>query len=71
MKSETFDDPFEKGNTDVFTFNDKIDLGELFLLRIEHDNSGLKSGWHLEEIKVVQADKSWVFQCNQVCLLFV
>ena len=66
VKSETFDDPFEKGNTDVFTFNGKIDLGELFVCRIEHDNSGLKSGWHLEHINVIQGDKNWLFPCNQV-----
>ena len=69
VKSETFDDPFEKGNTDIFTFNGKIDLGELFVCRIEHDNSGLKSGWHLEHINVIQGDKNWLFPCNQVHFL--
>ena len=50
----------------MISANGKIDLGELFVCRIEHDNSGLKSGWHLEHINVIQGDKNWLFPCNQV-----
>ena len=64
-KPIVFYDLFERGNTDVFTFNE-IDLGELLVCRIQHDNSGLKSGWHLEHINVIQGDKNWLFPCNQV-----
>ena len=67
VKSETFYDPFQKGNTDVFTFNGQIDLGELFVCRIELDGlSGGKSAWCLEHINVIQGDKNWLFPCNQV-----
>lgn len=69
-KSDTNSDPFERNQTDIFTFLGKPDLGELSTCRIEHDNKGFKSGWHLEHVKVIQDDKSWHFPCGQVKLCF-
>ena len=66
VKSETYDDPFERDHIDEFTFEGKVNLGELFVCRIWHDNSGFKSGWHLEYVRVLQGDKNWLFNCNQV-----
>ncbi|EDQ93112.1 uncharacterized protein MONBRDRAFT_31037 [Monosiga brevicollis MX1] len=51
-KSETFDDPFERGNTDVFTL-EVPDLGELQRARIWHDGKGMFSSWKLDKIVVV------------------
>ena len=65
-KSETYEDPFERSNIDEFTFDGKINLGELFMCRVWHDNSGFKSGWHLEYIRILQGDRHWQFNCNQV-----
>ena len=35
---------FEKGQTDVFTFNDKINIGNIHKLRIWHDGKGFGAG---------------------------
>lgn len=39
-KSETFKDPFENDQLDVFTFNNMLSLGELSKCRVWHDNKG-------------------------------
>ena len=65
-KSETNEDPFERNQFDNFTFSGKPDLGELTSCRIEHDDKGFKSGWHLEHVKISQDNKQWFFPCNQV-----
>jgi len=70
-KSETNEDPFERANTDIFTFDNKPDLGQLTACRIEHDNKGFKSGWHLEHVRVIQGTQNWFFPCNQVTLAFL
>ena len=38
--SETFKDPFENDQLDVFTFNDLLSLGQLIKIRVWHDNKG-------------------------------
>ena len=43
-ESETHKNKFEKDSTDVFTFNDKLSIGDLQKLRIWHDNKGFSSG---------------------------
>lgn len=66
IKSETNEDPFERANSDMFTFDSRPDLGELTTCRIEHDDKGFKSGWHLEHVRITQGEHSWFFPCNQV-----
>jgi len=43
-ESDTKKSKFERDGTDVFTFNDKLTIGELQKLRIWHDNKGFSSG---------------------------
>ena len=40
-KSETNKSPFENNQTDVFTINDLLSLGELSKCRVWHDNKGM------------------------------
>ncbi|GIL93966.1 hypothetical protein Vretimale_245 [Volvox reticuliferus] len=42
---------FERGNTDVFLFEDK-NVGNLRKIRIGHDGAGLGAGWHLQRVVV-------------------
>ena len=39
-KSETFKDPFENDQIDIFTLNSMLSLGELSKCRVWHDNKG-------------------------------
>ena len=50
--SETNSDPFENGQTDVFTFQDMHSLGQLLKCRIWHDNKGFGSSWHCSQVKL-------------------
>lgn len=38
--SETFKDPFENDQIDVFTFKDMLSIGEMSKCRVWHDNKG-------------------------------
>ena len=42
---------FEKEQEDTFQLK-MMDLGEIKSLKIRHDNSGLKSGWFLDHVKL-------------------
>jgi hypothetical protein len=42
---------FEKGDTDNIYIN-SLDLGEVYQIQIQHDNSGLGPGWYISEIWV-------------------
>ncbi|XP_053384453.1 lipoxygenase homology domain-containing protein 1-like isoform X6 [Mercenaria mercenaria] len=70
-KSETFKDPFENDQMDVFLFNDILSLGELSKCRVWHDNKGSIPGfgaaWHLAYIEVedIGTRKSYTFHCNK------
>ena len=64
-QSERFD-LFEAGNEDVFKIK-SVDLGELKSVKIRHDNSGLKSGWYLEYVRVSSAslEEPIIFPCKR------
>ncbi|XP_052229243.1 lipoxygenase homology domain-containing protein 1-like isoform X2 [Dreissena polymorpha] len=66
-KSETYKDPFENNQVDVFTINNILSLGELSKCRVWHDNKGLGAAWHLAYIEVedIGTRKSYNFQCNK------
>merc|ERR1712131_54074 len=49
---------FEKGNTDVFTLETKIEIGKMKAMEIHHDSWGLGSSWILEKVKVKNADEN-------------
>ena len=51
--SETHTDPFERGNTDVFTVQ-SLDLGEIQRARVWHDSKGMFSSWKLDSLVVVE-----------------
>ncbi|CAH1787210.1 unnamed protein product [Owenia fusiformis] len=65
--SETFKDPFENQQVDVFTFPDMLSLGELCKVRIWHDNKGFGAAWHLAHVEVedVSGKKKFMFPCNR------
>ncbi|XP_075776815.1 oxygen-regulated protein 1 isoform X2 [Pelodiscus sinensis] len=42
---------FQKGNEDIFTI-DTGDIGELYKIRIGHNNSGESPSWHCEEVQL-------------------
>ncbi|KXZ51726.1 hypothetical protein GPECTOR_11g173 [Gonium pectorale] len=57
---------FERGNTDVFMFEDK-NVGNLVKIRIGHDGSGLGAGWHLKRVVVenLTTGQVYVFDVNR------
>lgn len=55
--SKTNSTPFEGGNIDVFTV-EALDLGDLWRIRIGHDNSGLTSLPLLPAKNLVTTDRS-------------
>lgn len=66
--SSTYRNKFERDHEDVFTFDDRLSLGELTRVRIWHDNSSwLKSPWHLEYVKVedTNTNRTYMFPCKK------
>ncbi|GLC54185.1 hypothetical protein PLESTB_000832700 [Pleodorina starrii] len=57
---------FERGNTDVFMFEDK-NVGSLRKIRIGHDGAGLGAGWHLQRVVVenLTTGQAVVFDVNR------
>jgi hypothetical protein len=69
-KSETHMNKFERGQTDVFVFDNILSLGELVKCRIWHDNTGTLIGnthWHLNHVLVedVNLKRQFKFECNK------
>ncbi|KAK7089100.1 hypothetical protein V1264_024285, partial [Littorina saxatilis] len=65
--SETNRDPFEKGQEDVFPFRDVLSLGELYKMRVWHDNKGFGAAWHLASIDVRDHSNGrvYAFPCHR------
>ncbi|XP_071795423.1 lipoxygenase homology domain-containing protein 1-like [Asterias amurensis] len=65
-ESQTHRDKFERNQTDIFTYS-LLSLGQLTKARIWHDNKGLKAGWHLEYLEIIDetANKTFMFHCNR------
>jgi len=57
---------FETGRIDVFNV-EAVDLGELTSVTIQHDGTGIGSGWYLGYIFVSNETnkKRWMFACNR------
>ncbi|XP_067431501.1 lipoxygenase homology domain-containing protein 1-like [Thunnus thynnus] len=59
-KSETNSNKFERGSVDKFTI-EAVDLGEVFKIKIRHDNSMISADWYLDQVEVVDVDTEEVF----------
>ncbi|XP_023264384.1 lipoxygenase homology domain-containing protein 1 [Seriola lalandi dorsalis] len=59
-KSETNSNKFERGSVDKFTM-EAIDLGQVFKIKIRHDNSMVSADWYLDQVEVVDVDTEEVF----------
>ncbi|XP_059398613.1 lipoxygenase homology domain-containing protein 1 [Carassius carassius] len=51
---------FESGSVDTFTL-EAVDLGQVFKIRVRHDNSMLSADWYLDQVEVVDQDTEEVF----------
>lgn len=65
-ESSTNKDKFERGHTDVFTFN-MLSLGQLSKIRIWHDNKYMRSGWFLSAVDVTDSttNETYEFPCER------
>uniref|UniRef100_A0A8C4ECX3 Lipoxygenase homology PLAT domains 1a n=1 Tax=Dicentrarchus labrax TaxID=13489 RepID=A0A8C4ECX3_DICLA len=59
-KSETNSNKFERGSVDKFTI-EAVDLGQVFRIKIRHDNSLVSADWYLDQVEVVDEDTEEVF----------
>ena len=60
---------FESGNEDVFVA-ELCDVGEIEKLRIGHDDSGFKSGWHLNRVVVRTMNDAANFKSGSTEMVF-
>ncbi|GLD72495.1 lipoxygenase homology domain-containing protein 1 [Lates japonicus] len=59
-KSETNSNKFERGSVDKFTI-EAVDLGQIFKIKIRHDNSMVSPDWYLDQVEVLDVDTEEVF----------
>uniref|UniRef100_A0AAQ5YJ88 PLAT domain-containing protein n=1 Tax=Amphiprion ocellaris TaxID=80972 RepID=A0AAQ5YJ88_AMPOC len=59
-KSETNSNKFERGAVDKFTM-EAVDLGQVFKIKIRHDNSMVSADWYLDQVEVFDVDTEEVF----------
>ena len=63
-RSETHRDKFERNQLDRFRI-ESADLGNIYKLKIRHDNSGLFPDWFLSRVEVKDDIRTFVFYCEQ------
>ncbi|MED6242457.1 hypothetical protein ATANTOWER_004969, partial [Ataeniobius toweri] len=65
-KSETNTNKFERGSVDKFTI-EAVDLGQVFKIKIRHDNSMLNADWYLDQVEVfdVDTEEVYLFLCER------
>lgn len=58
---------FQRSSVDTFLLTAKIDLGELTLIRVWHNNVGHSPSWYLSRVKVqnVLTRQQWHFFCRK------
>ncbi|XP_050769305.1 lipoxygenase homology domain-containing protein 1 [Gymnogyps californianus] len=63
---QKFRNLFERGKTNRF-YLETLDMGELKKVRIEHDNSGLASGWLVERVEITNSATgvTTIFPCGK------
>lgn len=64
IKSETNLDKFERNKMDRFKVQ-CADLGELFKLKIRHDNAGFSADWFLDRVEVSDDRRKYKFVCER------
>ncbi|KAG7271688.1 hypothetical protein CRUP_025549 [Coryphaenoides rupestris] len=66
IKSETNSNKFERGAVDKFTI-EAVDLGQVFKIRIRHDNSMMGADWNLDQVEVTDVDTEevYMFLCER------
>ncbi|KAI7798290.1 putative lipoxygenase homology domain-containing protein 1-like [Triplophysa rosa] len=65
-KSESSSNKFERGAVDKFSI-EAVDLGQVFKIRICHDNSGPGADWYLDQVEVVdvETEEVYMFLCER------
>ncbi|XP_039606557.1 lipoxygenase homology domain-containing protein 1-like [Polypterus senegalus] len=65
-KSETNTNKFERGQVDKFTI-EAVDLGQVFKIKIRHDNTMMNADWYLEKVEILDVDteETYLFQCER------
>ncbi|KAG7499250.1 lipoxygenase-likey domain-containing protein 1 isoform X1 [Solea senegalensis] len=65
-KSETNSNKFERGCVDKFTI-EAVDLGQVFKIKIRHDNSMMNADWYLDQVEVADVDTEevYLFLCER------
>ncbi|XP_030643524.1 lipoxygenase homology domain-containing protein 1 [Chanos chanos] len=65
-KSESNTNKFERGAVDKFTI-EAVDLGQVFKIRIRHDNSMVGADWYLDQVEVVdvETEEVYMFLCER------
>ncbi|KAG7237555.1 hypothetical protein INR49_032172, partial [Caranx melampygus] len=65
-KSENNKNKFERGEVDKFSI-EAVDLGQVFKIRIHHDNSGVGADWYLDQVEVldVETEEVYMFLCER------
>ncbi|XP_028314075.1 lipoxygenase homology domain-containing protein 1 isoform X3 [Gouania willdenowi] len=65
-KSEKNKNKFSRGQVDKFTV-EAVDLGQVFKIRLRHDNSLMGADWYLDQVEVmdVDTDEVYMFLCER------
>ncbi|CAF1547842.1 unnamed protein product, partial [Adineta steineri] len=63
-RSETHRDKFERKQMDRFKI-ESADLGNIYKLKIRHNNKGLSPDWLLDRAEVIDDIRTYVFHCEQ------
>ncbi|XP_075875519.1 lipoxygenase homology domain-containing protein 1 [Nelusetta ayraudi] len=65
-KSENNKNKFERGQVDKFSI-EAIDLGQVFKIRVRHDNSLVGAAWYLDQVEVldVEMEEVYMFLCER------
>ncbi|XP_059150632.1 lipoxygenase homology domain-containing protein 1-like isoform X2 [Physella acuta] len=62
--SETNRDKFERKQMDRFIV-EAVDLGNLYKIKIRHDNSMISPAWFLDRVEVIDGKDKYVFHCER------
>ncbi|XP_071750893.2 lipoxygenase homology domain-containing protein 1 [Centroberyx gerrardi] len=65
-KSETNGNKFERGEVDKFTI-EAVDLGQVYKIRIRHDDSVIGADWNLDQVEVLdeETEEVYMFLCER------
>ncbi|XP_059845764.1 lipoxygenase homology domain-containing protein 1 [Hypanus sabinus] len=65
-KSDSHANKFERNQVDTFTL-EAVDLGQIYKIKIRHDNTMASPDWFLEKVEVVDMDleENYLFMCER------